>query len=81
MPPIEELFQKIFSQGVNQWVTVATRFMSGQPQTGIDHLYTNEPEVAQTKKRRCSSKLLTTWNKKIRYIQVIMASEFVTVQQ
>ena len=44
LPLIEELFQKIFSQGVIQCVTVATRFMSGQPQTGIDHLYTNQPE-------------------------------------
>ena len=39
-PLIEELFQKILPLGVVQCVTVATRFMIGQPQTGLDHFYT-----------------------------------------
>ena len=44
MPLIEELFEKILPYGVVQCVTAATRFMTGQPQTGLDHFYTNCPE-------------------------------------
>ena len=44
VPLIEQLFQKIISQGVVQCVTVATRFMIGHPPTGIDHFYSNHPE-------------------------------------
>ena len=41
---IEQLFQQIFPHSVSQCVTVATRFMAGQPQTGLDHIYTNRPD-------------------------------------
>ena len=41
---IEQLFQRILPHSVSQCVTVATRFMSGQPQTGLDHFYTNRPD-------------------------------------
>ena len=44
MPLIEKLFQQIIPLGVVQCVNVATRFMVGQPKTGIDHFYTNCPE-------------------------------------
>ena len=30
--------------GVSQLVTGATRFERGQPQSGLDHLYSNKPE-------------------------------------
>ena len=41
---IDQLFQRILPHSVSQCVTVATRFMSGQPQTGLDHFYTNRPD-------------------------------------
>ena len=44
MPLVEKLFQKMIPLGIVQCVTVATRFMEGQPHTGIDHFYTNNQE-------------------------------------
>ena len=41
---IEQLFQRILPHGVAQCVTVPTRVMPGQPQTGLDHFYTNRPD-------------------------------------
>jgi hypothetical protein len=43
-PLIEQLFNRILPHSVSQCVTVATRFMRGQPETGIDHFYTNRPD-------------------------------------
>ena len=41
---IDALFERIFPLGVTQLVTGATRMESGQPKTGLDHLYTNRPD-------------------------------------
>ena len=41
---IELLFQQILPHSVSQCVTVATRFVPGQAQTGLDHVYTNRPD-------------------------------------
>ena len=41
---IELLFQRILPHSVSQCVTVATRFVPGQAQTGLDHVYTNRPD-------------------------------------
>ena len=41
---IDALFERIFPLGVTQLVTGATRMESGQPKTGLDHLYTNKPD-------------------------------------
>ena len=43
---IDALFDKIMplGPGVSQMVTGATRMERGQPQTGLDHIYTNKPE-------------------------------------
>ena len=43
-PMVEELFSRIFPHGVSQLVTVPTRSWPGQPDTGIDHLYSNKPD-------------------------------------
>ena len=43
-PLTEALFDKIIPLGVSQLVTGATRLMRGQPQSGLDHLYSNKPE-------------------------------------
>ena len=43
-PLIEQLFDQILPHSVSQCVTVATRVMRGQPETGIDHFYTNRPD-------------------------------------
>ena len=43
-PLAEELFSRIFPHGVSQLVTVPTRSWPGQPDTGIDHVYTNKPD-------------------------------------
>ena len=45
-PLIQELFSRIFPQGVSQMVNTATRAWPGQPQSGLDHLYTNRPSIA-----------------------------------
>jgi hypothetical protein len=51
---IEELFQRIFPHSVSQCVTVPTRFMRGQPETGIDHFYTNRPDkLSQVQTQFC----------------------------
>ena len=42
-PLIEELFERIFPQGVSQMVCTPTRTWPGQPESGLDHLYTNCP--------------------------------------
>ena len=41
---IDLLFEKIIPLGVSQLVTGATRFERGQPQSGLDHLYSNKPD-------------------------------------
>ena len=41
---IDALFEQILPLGVTQLVTGATRFERGQPQAGLDHLYSNKPE-------------------------------------
>ena len=43
-PLIEALFSRIFPHGVSQMVTVPTRMWSGQPESGLDHLYTNRTD-------------------------------------
>ena len=42
-PLVELLFTKIFPHGVTQLVTVPTRVWPGQPDAGLDHLYSNKP--------------------------------------
>ena len=42
-PLIAELFSRIFPHGVSQMVTTSTRAWPGQPESGLDHLYTNRP--------------------------------------
>ena len=41
---IDTLFDRIMPLGVSQLVTGATRMERGQPQAGLDHIYTNKPE-------------------------------------
>ena len=41
---IDAVFDRILPLGVSQLVSGATRLMRGQPQTGLDHLYSNKPE-------------------------------------
>ena len=43
-PLIEQLFSRIFPHGVAQLVSVPTRAWPGQPDAGLDHLYTNKTE-------------------------------------
>ena len=43
-PLINELFTRIFPYGVSQLVTKPTRFAPHQPASGLDHLYSNNPE-------------------------------------
>ena len=43
-PLIDALFDQILPLGVSQLVTGATRLMRGQPQSGLDHLYSNKPD-------------------------------------
>ena len=43
-PLINDLFSKIFPYGVSQMVNTPTRVWPGQPQSCLDHLYTNRPE-------------------------------------
>ena len=41
---IDLLFDKIIPLGVSQLVKVATRYESGKPVSGLDHVYTNKPD-------------------------------------
>ena len=41
---IDALFDRILPLGVTQLVTGATRMQRGQPQAGLDHLYSNKPD-------------------------------------
>ena len=41
---IDELFKRILSIGVSQVVRGATRIQRGQPESGLDHVYTNKVE-------------------------------------
>ena len=43
-PLIQELFSRIFPEGVCQCVTGPTRFWPNQQPSGLDHFYTNRPE-------------------------------------
>ena len=43
-PLIEQLFSRIFTLGVSQLVTTATRAWPGQRESGLDHLYSNKPD-------------------------------------
>ena len=43
-PLIDLLFTKIFPYGVSQLVKTATRSWAGQPDSGLDHIYSNKPE-------------------------------------
>ena len=43
-PLITELFSRIIPLGVSQLVPTSTRVGAGQPESGLDHLYTNEPK-------------------------------------
>ena len=40
---IHELFSRILPHGVSQLVTTATRVWPGQPDSGLDHFYSNTP--------------------------------------
>ena len=42
-PLISELFSRILPHGVYQLVTAATRFRENQPESGLDHFYSNQP--------------------------------------
>ena len=42
-PLIAELFSRILPHGVSQLVKSATRIRVGQPESGLDHFYSNEP--------------------------------------
>ena len=42
-PLISELFSRIFPHGVSQLVTSVTRVRENQPQSGLDHFYSNQP--------------------------------------
>ena len=53
---ISELFGRIFSQGVSQLVTVATRTWPGREDSGLDHVYTNNPmKISQIQVNFCGS--------------------------
>ena len=41
---IDQLFSRILPHGVSQLVSVPTRAWPGQPQAGLDHLYSNKPD-------------------------------------
>ena len=41
---VTDLFSRIFPLGVSQVVTTPTRLWPGQSSSGLDHLYTNNPE-------------------------------------
>ena len=41
---IELLFNQIIPHGVTQLVTVPTRSWPGQPEAGLDHIYSNKPD-------------------------------------
>ena len=43
-PLTDALFHKIMPLGVSQLIKSATRVASGQPKSGLDHLYTNQPD-------------------------------------
>ena len=43
-PLTEALFSRIFPLGVSQLVKQATRVWPGQPDSGLDHIYSNKPE-------------------------------------
>ena len=43
-PLIENLFRRIFPLGVAQLVEVPTRAWPGQPESGLDHIYSNKRE-------------------------------------
>ena len=43
-PLIEQLFSRIFTLGVTQLVTTATRSWPGQADSGLDHIYSNKPD-------------------------------------
>ena len=47
-PLIEDLFARILPLGVSQLVTTPTRAWPGQPQSGLDHLYSNCPSKLST---------------------------------
>ena len=42
-PLITDLFTRILPHGVSQLVTTATRVWPGQPDSGLDHFYSNKP--------------------------------------
>ena len=42
-PLIKDLFFRIFPHGVSQLVTYVTRVRENQPQSGLDHFYSNQP--------------------------------------
>ena len=41
---IDQLFYRILPHEVSQLVSVSTRAWPGQPQAGLDHLYSNKPD-------------------------------------
>ena len=43
-PLIEALFSRILPHGVTQLVKEPTRTCSGQPESGLDHIYSNRPD-------------------------------------
>ena len=43
-PLVEQLFSRIFTLGVTQLVTTATRSWPGQTDSGLDHIYSNKPD-------------------------------------
>ena len=43
-PLTEALFSRIFPHGVSQLVKEATRVWPGQPDSGLDHIYSNKPD-------------------------------------
>ena len=45
---IDALFERILPMGVTQLVSGATRVARGQPQSGLDHLYSNKPDKLST---------------------------------
>ena len=54
-PLINELFTRIFPQGVSQMVTVATRSWTNQKDSGLDHLYSNKPQkLSEIQTRSCA---------------------------
>ena len=43
-PLTEALFSRIIPHGISQLVKEATRVWPGQPDSGLDHIYSNKPE-------------------------------------